>query len=258
MSRNIFAGRNTRIAGMGHAVFAATFIGLGIAGLIQGDFTAIWQPVPANLPMRAALAYVCALVCLLSGLGLLWARGAAYATRSLLACLLLWMLVFKVRAIVHTPAMAAVWESCGETAVLVSAAAALHARFIASKTVMRLARTLYALALIAFGYSHFAYLAQTAALVPVWLPWHVGWASFFGVTYVAAGLAVLSGVWARLAAALVAVQMGMFTLLVWMPAVTSGHASASDWSEWVVSWALTVGAWVMADSLRDARATQRR
>lgn len=257
MGRNIFTGRNAQIAGMGRIVFAATFIGLGIAGLVLGDFTAIWQPVPADLTARSALAHVCALVCLVSGLGLFWTRVAAFASRLLLVCLMFWMLLFKVRAIVHAPAMAAAWESCGETAVLVSAAAALHARFAGSETNLRLARVLFGFALIAFGYSHFAYLAQTAALVPAWLPWHVVWASFFGATYIAAGLAMLIGVQPRLAAALVAVQMGIFTLLIWIPTLTSGHASASDWSESVVSWALTAGAWAMADSLRGVRDRRR-
>ena len=76
-----------RIASVGHVVFAVTMIALGIQGLIRGDFTVIWQPVPKGLPAHEALAYLCAFISLAAGIVLFFQRSAASAQpRPLPAC----------------------------------------------------------------------------------------------------------------------------------------------------------------------------
>jgi uncharacterized membrane protein len=250
-----------RVASVGHAVFAATLIALGILGLIKGDFAPIWQSVPKGMPGREVLAYVCAFVSLTCGVGLFWPRSAATAARVLFFYLLLWLLIFKARFIFLAPAEEVTYQSCGETAVLVAGAWVLYARFASDWDTqklgfavgdngVRIARVLYGLALIAFGLSHFVYVNLTAPLVPGWLPAPVFWAYFTGCTYLAAGASVLLGVYARLAAALSALQMGLFFVLIWVPRVASGTLSAFQWGETVVTLALTAAAWVVADSYR--------
>jgi uncharacterized membrane protein len=250
-----------RVASVGHVVFAVTMIALGILGLVKGGFAPIWPPVPQGLPAREALAYLCSFVSLAGGLGLLWPRAAAIAARALFVYLLLWLLLFKARFIVRAPLVEVSYQTCGETAVIVAGAWVLYAWFAADwdkrslafavgDKGVRMARVLYALALIAFGLSHFAYLNMTAPLVPAWLPAHVFWAYFTGGTFLAAAAAVLVGVWARLAAALSTLQIGLFTVLVWGPILAAGQVSPQHWAEFVVSWTITAGSWVVADSYR--------
>ena len=252
-----------RIASWGHAIFAATLIALGIMGLIRGDFTPIWIPVPNFVPAREALVYLSAIVPLASGVGLLWERTAAIASRVLLGFLLAWLLLLDVPNLLLHLGMELTWAA-SKTAVMVAAAWVLYVwfagdrdskriRFATGDTGLRIARTLYGLALIVFGVAHFTYIERTTSMVPGWLPWHLGWAYFFGCTFIAAGLAIAIGVYARLAATLSVVQLAMFTVLVWIPVVIAGHPSASDWSEFVVSWVLTAAALVVADSYRGMR-----
>jgi uncharacterized membrane protein len=252
-----------RITNLGRAVFCAILIALGIQGLIKGDFTAVWAPVPKGVPAREVLAYLCALVSLASGVGLFWSRASATAARVLLAYLLLWSLLWRVPAIVRAPTTIPSWDGCAETTVIVAAAWVLYAevapdwdrrrlRFATGEKGVRIARVLFGLTLIPFGLAHFAYVQETAALVPRWMPSHLFWAYLTGCTFLAASAAVLVGVRARLAAALAALQIGSFTLLVWVPIVAAGAKDPYQWSEFAISSALTAGAWVVADSYRAA------
>jgi uncharacterized membrane protein YphA (DoxX/SURF4 family) len=243
----------------GHAAFAATLIAAGILGLIKGDFTAIWTGVPKAFPAREGLAYVTAVVAVGAGIGLLWARTAALASRVLLASYAIWFLLFRLPLLFRAPTSSGVWWACGETAAMVAAPWILYVRFAgdrqggrpgfaAGDRGLRVARILYGLALIPFGIAHFTFLARTVEMVPGWLPGHLFWAYFFGWTFIAAGVAIVVGFRARLAALLSMLQMALFTLLVWVPVMTAGRPSASDRTEFLGSCALTAVAWVVVES----------
>ena len=231
---------------MGRIVFAATMIAIGIMGLVQGGFAPIWTPPLKHWPDRGAIALATSLVSLAGGLGMLRRRWLPFAAGGLGVVLVLWMLAAKGPPLLAAPTSAVAWESLGETAVLAAAAIVLAGRRWP-------ARILYGGSLLAFGWSHLAYLKATAGLVPAWLPGRQALAELTGATYLAAGAAVLTGVLARPAAMLVAVQIGLFTLLVWGPQVGSGAPSADAWSEFVISASLTAAGWAIAESYGAAR-----
>jgi uncharacterized membrane protein len=105
--------------------------------------------------------------------------------------------------------------------------------------------------LIFFGVAHFIDLKDTLTLIPHWLPGHLFWAYFTGCAFVAAGIAVLIGFCARLAAALSTLQIGLFLLLVWIPIVATGSKAPFQWSETILNAVLLAAAWMIADSYRD-------
>jgi uncharacterized membrane protein len=225
------------------------------------DFVPAWNPIPASVPARELFLYLGAFISLTSGIGLLVPRSAPIAARLLLATFLFWLLLFRLPNFLHEPLFAACW-TVFPLAVMLAAAWVLyvgfaadwdrkHLSFVSSNKGLRIARAFYGLSLIFFGMAHFLAVQATTPLVPNWLPAHLFWAYFTGSTFIAAGVAVLIGLYARLAAALSALQIGLFLLLVWIPIVAAGSKVPFQWSEAILNMVLMAAAWVIADSYRN-------
>src|SRR6185437_10868196 len=88
-------------------LFAAAMIALGITGLVNGDFALVWQQVPAHVPGRTILAYICAVIEQAFGIGLLWQRTLAWTCRLLFPYMVLWLLLVEIQNAIHAPLDAA-------------------------------------------------------------------------------------------------------------------------------------------------------
>jgi uncharacterized membrane protein len=240
----------------------AAIAGLGVLGLIYGDFALVWQRIPiAHAPGRTAIAYACAALELVAGLGLLFRRTARLAAGILFPYLTLWVVLLKLPAVVAVPQMEATWLGFGEIAVLLAGGWVLfvtyagpwersHLRFVAGAGGVEGARVLFALSLPMIGLAHFVYGAQTAEMVPHWLPFRLGWAYLTGAGNIAAGLGVLFAVWPRLAATLEAWMLIVITVLVWGAGVVAAPTDRTQWTGFFISSAIASGAWAVAASYR--------
>jgi hypothetical protein len=206
-------------------------IGLGVFGLINGDFAEIWQFVPASVPGRQALAYASAALMLVCGVGLLSKRTEALAARVLFPYLALLVLVLKTPAVVRHPLVEVAWQSMSEIVVVLTGGWVL---FTADKRAVRAAQLVFGLALIPLGLA---------------LPYHTGWAYLTGAAQIAAGFGVVLGIFPQLAATMEAAMLSAFTALVWIPAILAAPTSRPTWSEFTISWAVSAGAWVVAASI---------
>jgi uncharacterized membrane protein len=239
--------------------FAIGMIGLGILALVYGDFAMVWQPVPDWVPGRMVLAYVSGVIMLAGGVGLLVEATAASSVRILFPYLIVWAFL-KVPALFAAPKMEAVWLGFGEIAVLLAGGwvlfakmvdlpAGLPLRVLTSEKSVRIAQMFFAVWLIPIGLSHIIYVQATADLVPAWLPYRAGWAYLTGAGHIAAGLGVLFSIFPRVAAMAEAAMIGVFTILVWGPAIVAAPHTRLNWTAFFISWAIAAAAWVVAQSI---------
>jgi len=236
--------------GPARVAYATGMIGLAMVGLVFGDVAQVRQSVPDWVPGRQALTYAVAVLLLACGGGVLSRRTDVLAARGLLCCWTLLVIAVELPVVVAHPLNEIAWQGLAHLTLLLAAAWMLAT---ADERAVRVARRLVGLALIPIGLAHFVYLELTAPLVPAWLPGHTFWAYFTGAAQLAAACGLLLGIRARLAAALEAVLLAMFTFLVWPPLLLAAPAKAGLWSEFAISWAMCAATWVVAGSLATCR-----
>ena len=240
---------------IGWRVYGLGVIALALVSLAWGDFDS-GQPVPKYFPDRTALAYAAAAFMLVAGAAVEWRRTAAWGAAALAAYYaFVVVILMDARGVVaHYTEYGSYSNVAGQLAIaaggliVFAAFAKIDAALAARLT--RLGQIVFGICAILFGGAHFFYMNLTAPLVPHWLPpSQLFWGYATGVAHIAAGIAILTGVQARLAAILLTVMYACFTPLVHVPMLLAGHASHFIWSENAVNIVLTGVAWVVADSL---------
>ena len=245
---------------IGWRVFGLGVMALALVCLAFGTFDP-GQPVPKAFPGRTALAYGVAVFMLAAGLGLQWRRTTAWAAGAIAAY---WALIVVIllngRVVLAHPTEYGAYS--GPAAQVAIAAAALivyatRARIdaVLAGRLTRAAQIAFGICAVLFGGAHFVYMNLTAPLVPHWLPLGgVFWGYATGVFHIAAGIAIITGVRARLAAILLTVMYAAFTPLVHIPQAVLHPADLWTWAENAANLVLTSCAWVVADSLAKLRA----
>jgi uncharacterized membrane protein len=230
---------------------------LGALSIGVHGFATLFPMVPKWAPWHDTLAIISAAILLAGGIALLVPRTVRMAAIILAAILLLRLLLLKLHGVVTHPLVVGEWEDFSENLSLIGGAWTIYAMFPvgARPGNVRIGQILFALALPAFGLSHFFYMNLTAPIIPSWIPFHVPLGYFTGAAHLAAGAGILFGLafsqsLARLAATLEAVMVSLFTVLVWIPMIVASPTTLSNWSEICMSAAISGAAWAVAESLR--------
>lgn len=246
---------------IGARIYGLAAFALGITGLIYGGFAAMGLPVPPHIPGYRVLAWAAAGLLILAGLAVNMRRTAAIGGIALASFFAFCVLALHAPTAFAQPMVWVSWEGVAE--VMVMALGGLLAFTLApgvgearAAAIMRIGRPLFGLCVVVFGTSELVYSAFTASLVPAWLPpSQMLWTYLTGAAQIAAGLAILSGVQARLAAILLTFMYLIFGLIVHLPRVIADPSGAGTWAENGVNLVLAGAAWILVDCLGKAPAS---
>jgi uncharacterized membrane protein YphA (DoxX/SURF4 family) len=245
-------------------LYGLAAVAFGLVGLSWGDFAAVWQPVPPTVPGRTILAYIVALVLLLAGSSILWRRSAALGALTLTILYSLGVILLHVPLVIAHPTVFVMWSGTAEQLALVAGGLVAYAFCSASPAaapatatataptarIVLCGRLLFGGCLIIFALAHLFYLKPTADFVPAWLPPNqVFWAYATAAGHFLAGVAILSGIAARIAARLLTGMFVVFGLLVHAPTLLSDPHTHFNWAANAMNFALIASAWVIAASI---------
>lgn len=217
----------TPVQRLASALFSSALAGLGLLTVLSRDFAYDWQPVSSALPYRAATAVLCGLFMMALAAALLIRRTEDLAAQLLLPFLLVWF-ALKVPAVIAVPNIEGVWLGLGEIGMLLAGGWVLFARLacldrttllgrLTGGPGLRIARTLFGLAVIPVGLGHLVYSDITASLVPAWLPFRLGLAYLTGFGQIACGVGLVFSILPRVAAWAETTMLTLFAFLVWGP-----------------------------------------
>lgn len=209
------------------------FGSLGLQSLVTSAPVPGIEPMPAGMPAARLLSIVFAIGLMAPAITLLIRRFEHMAALATAAVLLLWMLALHGPLIAANPRSGSAWTVFLETAAL--AAVAL---MLAGWTP---ARFLFAACLPGFGLLHWVYAAFVATIIPSFFPARLFLAYATGAGFIAAGIALATGVMARAAMYALACMFGIWVIVLHTPRAIA-TPNRNEWASLLIAVAMCGGA----------------
>ena len=231
--------------GIQHLIYASIGSGLG----------------PPWTPVNHLLAYFAGFVFIVAGISL------AAGKQVRLTAIILGSLFFVRAALFYAPKLFITprdpdpWTSAFELLMVAGASFILAATLTPKNAfpqradnpltiLFPLGRVLFAASLVVFGAQHLMYGRFVAGLVTAWIPFHLFWAYFVGVAFIAAALAIVSGKLAVLAATLLGTMFLLWVPILHAPRVAGAPHNSDEWTSLFVALAESGCSFVVAGALQ--------
>ena len=256
-----------RVIGTGRAFFSIGLIGMGIQHFFFRQFVPLVVPVwPAWIPGRLFWVFLVGTI--------LIAGGSAILTgfKARLAATLLGLLFLLSFLLLHIPSNMRLGVSSVEGwADALTAFTFAGGCLVVAETFPQSAAGsrgnpigwlekliplgMYPLAImvIVFGTDHFLNVPLMASMVPAWIPGHVFWTWFAGAALIAAGVAMIVRVKARLAATLLGAMLLIWVLILHIPRAMADPYSGvgGEWTSVFEALAASGVAFILGQTLAE-------
>lgn len=240
------------MAKIGRQVGGSAAILLGLFILLWHDFAAPWENVPFDGTLRTYLAYATGVLLLAAGAAMFWRpRPASLVLAAICAC----FTFFWVLAVAHAPLVYDGWGNVAEESSVAVGFLALYAALAPRKTdaMARLAlgaRVWFGVCSISFCVVHFTIFSACVGFVPAWMPFGgVFWTFVTAVAHLSVAVALLSGIWALLAARLAAIMYLGFGIVGWGSVILAQPKDHFAWGGEIITLVLAAGVWMVGDSI---------
>jgi uncharacterized membrane protein YphA (DoxX/SURF4 family) len=246
---------------VGRIFFAIPMVVFGIQYVALGSYQGGLPPVPPWAPGGAVGAYLVGAVLISTGLrvALNWkARVPALVIGGLFLLCVIFLQFIHFTAVLHNGTDR---TRAFEPLALSGAAFALAAllpvegsgagisRSHDDKLIL-LGRPLFGISMILFGVQHFMYATFLMTLVMTWLPGHLFWIYCTGASMVAAGLAIATGIQARLAGIILGIMFLLWVVLLHAPRVFANLHNQDELTSLFVALAFSGSSFVFAGAVK--------
>lgn len=224
---------------LGRVFFAIPLAVFAIQNLVYGKWSGGMPPVPPWTPGEHILVYVAGVILLVICISLLLNKEARLSA-TVFGLICMFCVVFlhsqQFHGIVHdgtTRTRAFETFALGGAAFILAELAAKQrasVQFLSSLNPLLavIGRYTYAFSMVIFGIQHFLYARYIAFLIPKWMPAHLFLAYFTGVAFIAAGLAIATHIFSRLASNLLGLMFFLWVVALHAPRVFAKPHNADE------------------------------
>ena len=229
--------------------YAVAVGGFGVIMLVVQNFLTGLLPVPAGVPLRGVLWVLTSAVFILAAAAVVLGFRRQLALVAIGVVFLLYLFGLHLPALFANIYNGGNWAATFEVIMLSGGAFILAAQAaddpgfgLRGERAVRMAAVAghyaFAAALFLFAIQHIMYFDYIVSLMPVWLPFKIGWAYLVIAGYILCGVSFVIGQRVGLSALWLGIMFGLWVVILHAPRAIGKWSVESEWTSLFVALAV--------------------